>query len=42
MDDNLLGLSNLNKIKKYLNNNIKKYDVVILIDYGHGFINNDI
>ena len=42
MDDNLLGLSNLNKIKKYLNNNIKKYDVVILIDYGHGFINKDI
>ena len=42
MDDNLLGLSNFNKIKKYLNNNIKKYDVVILIDYGHGFINKDI
>ena len=42
MDDNLLGISNLKRIKKFLNNHTNKYDVVILIDYGHGFLNNEI
>ena len=42
MDDNLLGISNLKRVKKFLNQNINKYDVVILIDYGHGFINDEI
>ena len=42
MDDNLLGSKNLNKVKSYLNKNLKKFDVVILLDYGHGFINDEI
>ena len=42
MDDSLLGYQNLKKIKNYLNNNLSRFDVVILIDYGHGFINNEI
>ncbi len=42
MEDDLLSKQNLEKIKNYLNHNISKFDVVILIDYGHGFINQDI
>jgi len=42
MDDNFLSNSNSKKINQYLNKNLKFYDVVILIDYGHGFINQDI
>ena len=42
MDDALLSKSNESKILNFLNKNVKKYDVVILIDYGHGFINSDI
>ena len=42
MEDGLLSKQNLNKIKTYLNHNTSKFDVVILIDYGHGFINQDI
>tara|TARA_Y100000590_G_scaffold457581_1_gene610534 strand:- start:29790 stop:31304 length:1515 start_codon:yes stop_codon:yes gene_type:complete len=42
MDDALLSKLNERKILKFLNKNVKKYDVVILIDYGHGFINRDI
>ena len=40
MDDNLLE----NRIKKfsYLKKETSKFDVVILIDYGHGFIDKDI
>ena len=42
MDDNFLSQKNLNKVKNYLHKNLSKFDVVILIDYGHGFINKDI
>ncbi len=42
MDDRLLGDSNNKKILKYLENNVKKFDVVILMDYGHGFVNKKI
>ena len=42
MDDNLLGKSNKKKILSYLKKETSKFDVVILIDYGHGFIDSDI
>ena len=42
MDDNLLGLKNKKKILSYLKKETSKFDAVILIDYGHGFIDNDI
>jgi len=42
MDDNLLGLKNKKKILSYLKKETSKYDAVILIDYGHGFIDKDI
>ena len=42
MDDNLLGKTNKAKIISYLKKETKKFDVVILIDYGHGFIDRDI
>lgn len=42
MDDDFLSKSNLKKILKYLSKNLKNFDVVILIDYGHGFINRSI
>ena len=42
MDDEFLSDSNLQKVIQYLNKNLKKFDTVILIDYGHGFINQDI
>ena len=42
MDDNLLGQQNKNKIINYLKKETSKFDVVILIDYGHGFIDKDI
>ncbi len=42
MDDNLLGKRNKTKIISYLKKETKKFDVVILIDYGHGFIDKDI
>lgn len=42
MDDNLLGKSNLKKVLNYLHNIKSKFDVIILIDYGHGFLNNEI
>ena len=42
MEDNLLSKQNLKKVKTYLNQNLSKFDVIILIDYGHGFINEDI
>ena len=42
MDDNLLGHQNKKKVISYLRNEVKKFDVVILIDYGHGFIDQDI
>jgi len=42
MDDNLLSKKNKKGVISYLQKEIKKFDVVILIDYGHGFIDNDI
>ena len=42
MDDNLLGKQNKKKILNYLKKETNKFDVIILIDYGHGFINRDI
>ena len=42
MDDNLLGKQNKKKILSYLKKETSKFDVVILIDYGHGFIDKDI
>ena len=42
MDDNLLSKNNKKGVISYLNREIKKFDLVILIDYGHGFIDNDI
>ncbi len=42
MDDDFLSKINQNKIETYLNKNLKKFDVIILIDYGHGLINKQI
>lgn len=42
MDDKLLGQQNKNKVITYLKKETSKFDVVILIDYGHGFIDQDI
>ncbi len=42
MNDNFLSKKNKENVLNFLNKNLKKYDVVILIDYGHGFIDNDI
>ena len=42
MDDNMLGKQNKKKILSYLKREIRKFDVVILIDYGHGFVDKDI
>ena len=36
MDDRLISKEIENKIYKFLNNNLHKYDVVIVNDYGHG------
>ncbi len=42
MDDNLLGEQNKKRIISYLKKEVSKFDAVILIDYGHGFIDQDI
>lgn len=42
MDDNLMGKINKRKIINYLEKETHKFDTVILIDYGHGFIDQDI
>jgi rfaE bifunctional protein nucleotidyltransferase chain/domain len=42
MDDKILGQQNKNKVITYLKKETSKFDVVILIDYGHGFIDQDI
>ncbi len=42
MDDNLMGKINKKKIINYLEKETHKFDTVILIDYGHGFIDQDI
>ena len=38
MDDNPINKKTENEISKYLNKNIKKYDLVIVNDYGHGLL----
>ena len=42
MDDNLLGQKNKKKMISYLRKEANKFDTVIIIDYGHGFIDQDI
>jgi cytidyltransferase-like protein len=42
MEDNFLSKRHSKNVIQYLNMNLKNFDVAILIDYGHGFINNDI
>lgn len=42
MEDAFLSKKNSKKICDYLNKNLKRFDVVILLDYGHGFINKQI
>ena len=42
MDDNLLGKDNQKNVISYLNKEVGKFDIVILIDYGHGFLNKKI
>lgn len=40
-NDENLDLKNENRLNKYLFHNIKKFDLVIVLDYGHGFISNN-
>ena len=42
MDDSTINTKNENIICKYLNDNIKKYDLIIVNDYGHGLITDKI
>jgi rfaE bifunctional protein nucleotidyltransferase chain/domain len=42
MSDDFLSEYNLKKVINYLKKNLKNFDVVILIDYGHNFINKKI
>ena len=42
MEDNFLSDYHSKNIIQYLNKKLKNFDVVILIDYGHSFINNKI
>lgn len=42
MDDQLLGKKNKLKIINFLNKKLESFDLVILIDYGHGFIDPEI
>ena len=42
MDDNLLSDQNKKRVLDYLKKETNKFDVIILIDYGHGFIDQDI
>ena len=42
MDENLLSKRNKSRVVSYLKKETKKFDAVILIDYGHGFIDHDI
>ena len=38
INDSNLGKADEKKFKKYLSKNLKKFDLVIVSDYGHGFI----
>ena len=42
LNDNKLDPHNEKKLKNYINKNIKKFDLVIVSDFGHGFISSDI
>ena len=42
IDDDFLSTLNFKKINQYLNKNLHRFDVVIVIDYGHGLINQEI
>lgn len=39
--DEMLSKNDEKKFKNFLTNNLKKYDLVIVSDYGHGFISDD-
>ena len=41
INDEILSQNDEKKFKNYLKDNLKKYDLVIISDYGHGFISND-
>ena len=41
-DDSILDHNSQKKLKKILTSNINKYDVVIVANYGHGLINDEI
>ncbi len=38
-DDEVNSLE-INSINKYLSNNLKNFDIVMVVDYGHGFLSN--
>lgn len=40
INDEELTLKNDTKISKYIEKNLKKFDLIIVSDYGHGFISN--
>tara|TARA_Y100000996_G_scaffold395876_1_gene361485 strand:- start:2144 stop:3673 length:1530 start_codon:yes stop_codon:yes gene_type:complete len=42
LNDEQLSIRNKNQLIKKINQNIKQSDVIIVADYGHGFISNDI
>ena len=41
INDEILSKNDEKKFKNYLKNNLRQYDLVIISDYGHGFISND-
>ena len=36
--DDEVNSAEINSINKYLSNNLKNFDIVIVVDYGHGFL----
>lgn len=42
MEDQLLGKNSKSKIIKFLSKKVNDFDLIILIDYGHGFVDRDI
>lgn len=42
MEDQLLGKNSKSVIMKFLSKKVNDFDLIILIDYGHGFIDRDI
>ena len=42
MEDQLLGKKSKSKIMKFLSKKANDFDLIILIDYGHGFVDRDI